>query len=99
MAKRKLTLKQVMPPPAFEVCDPDQPNRYRVATMDAQSSDIIHWEAPIRYSTEDVIRAAGREMAGGEGRCAIQKIEGGFPVSCEVYDVLYALNRWHWRKV
>ena len=98
---RKPKLIQVMPPPLFQVIQPEAGNDYwHVVIHDRQSDDKIHFVSRQRgWSEADIVKAGGRELANGEGVVAVQRVENGIPVSLNLYAVRYAFGRWQIRCV
>jgi hypothetical protein len=92
----KPILIQVMPPPLFQVIQPEAGNDYwHVVIQDRQSDDKIHFESRQRgWHEDDIVKAGGRELANGEGVVAVQRVENGVPVSLNLYVVRYVFGRW-----
>jgi hypothetical protein len=88
-----------MPPPLFQVIQPEAGNDYwHVVIHDGQSDDKIHFVSRQRvWSEDDIVKAGGRELANGEGEVAVQRVENGIPVSLNLYALRYAFGRWQIR--
>jgi hypothetical protein len=96
---RKPKIIQVMPPPLFQLIQPEAGNDYwHVIIHDRQSDDKIHFVSRQRgWSEDDIVKAGGRELANGEGVVAVQRVENGILISLNLYAVRYAFGRWHIR--